>query len=204
MFAYCTNNPVNFHDPTGLCKNTFSIYFKVDCNSRTCKTSSSYNPGFIETFLQHMARPRKEGRTSSVGITGGSSFGGATGGKSRVLSVDNSYNYEIQESTSYGGSTGLAGSSAGLQFTFTNAPHVHDLTGTSSAYGVTIVGVAGLSVDYIEFVPASRPNTTCWGINVVIAFGAEGEIHASENYTTSESTIFNPFLWLHEKLYGGE
>ena len=151
-----------------------------------------------------MARQRKDGRTSSVGITGGTSFGGATGGKSRVLSVDNSYNYEIQESTSYGGSTSLAGGSAGLQFTFTNAPNVHDLTGTSKAYGATIVGIVGMTIDYIEFVPASRPDTTCWGINVVIAFGAEGEIHAFENYTTAESKIFNPFLWLRGKIYGGK
>ena len=42
MFAYCGNNPVNFHDPTGLCQHTFSIYFKVDCGQEDCPTSSAY------------------------------------------------------------------------------------------------------------------------------------------------------------------
>jgi len=44
MFAYCNNNPTNFQDPAGRCKNTFSIYFKVDCGSEKCKTSSNYKP----------------------------------------------------------------------------------------------------------------------------------------------------------------
>ena len=42
MFTYCTNNPVNFHDPTGLCKNTFSFYFKVDCGQKNCPQSKNY------------------------------------------------------------------------------------------------------------------------------------------------------------------
>ena len=42
MFAYCGNNPVNFHDPTGLCQHTFSIYFKVDCKQSDCPTSRYY------------------------------------------------------------------------------------------------------------------------------------------------------------------
>ena len=42
MFVYCTNNPINFQDPIGLCKNTFSIYFKVDCGESDCPTSHYY------------------------------------------------------------------------------------------------------------------------------------------------------------------
>jgi RHS repeat-associated protein len=42
MFAYCTNNPVNFWDPAGTCKNAFSIYFKVDCGQVTCPSSASF------------------------------------------------------------------------------------------------------------------------------------------------------------------
>ena len=44
MFAYCNSNPVNFCDPTGLCKNTFCIYLKADCGQDNCKTSSAYLP----------------------------------------------------------------------------------------------------------------------------------------------------------------
>ena len=66
------------------------------------------------------------------------------------------------ESTSHGASTG-SGGSAGLTLCVTNAPHVRDLTDKSDSYGLTVVGLAGMSIDYVTFVPASRPDTVCWG-----------------------------------------
>ena len=42
MFTYCNNNPANYIDPAGTCKNTFCYYLKVDCGNVYCPTSESY------------------------------------------------------------------------------------------------------------------------------------------------------------------
>lgn len=55
-----------------------------------------------------------------------------------------------------------------------------------------------MSIDYIEFNPDSNPNKTCRGISVIIAFGAEADIHAAENDTKSTNS-WNPFLELRKK-----
>ena len=106
-----------------------------------------------------------------------------------------------QETTSLGASTG-AGGSGGLVMTYTNATNVQDLSGLSNSKGFTLVAAAGLSVDFITFIPESNPNTTCWGISIAIAIGGELEAHAAQNYTTSKRS-WNPFIALRDFLYGG-
>ena len=205
MFVYCNNNPVNIYDPDGRCSRFLGFLWKVDCGKSTCETSRNYadkEPGSFEKFLTHMARPRKEGNTFSVGLSGGATAAGITTGKSGVLSVDTSYNYALQDTTTIGSAPGLGGS-GGLVITYTNATDVQDLAGASVSYGVTLVSAAGISIDYITFTPSSNPSTTCWGISIVVSLGGEFEAHAAENFTTSTSS-WNPFIALRDFLYGGQ
>lgn len=148
-----------------------------------------------------MARPREEGNTFSVGLSGGYSGVGITAGESRVLSVDTSHNYAFQKTSTMGAASG-AGGSAGLVITYTNATNVHDLEGYSESTGFTFVAIGGMTIDYITFSPSSKPGTTCWGISVVISVGGEFEGHTVENYT-APSNSWNPFLALRDYLYGG-
>lgn len=203
MFVHCNNNPVNFADPSGMyisCRVTWQCF--SDGGSGPLPASrTSEESDFLEWFLLHMARPREEGNTFSVGLSGGYSSAGFAAGKSVVLSADTSFNYAIQETTSTGVAPGIGGS-GGMVMTYTNATDVQDLTGASISYGATIVPLTGLSVDYITFNPPSDPNTTCWGISVVISLGGEFDVHGAENYTTSTSS-WNPFIALWNLLYGG-
>ena len=192
------------YDPDGMCSRFLGFLWKIDCGKSTCETSKNYvnkETSFFESFLTHMARPRKEGNTFSVGLSGGTSFNGFLGGKSAVLSVDTSHNYALQSTTTAGAASG-AGGSFGLILTYTNATDVQDLSGLSYSYGGTFAPAAGISIDYITFTPGSNPNTTCWGVSIVISLGGEFEIHAAENYTTSKSS-WNPFIALRNFLYGG-
>jgi hypothetical protein len=93
------------------------------------------------------------------------------------------------------------GGSAGLILTYTNAKNVQDLSGFSNAIGGTFVSGRGVSIDYITFTPSSNPNTTCWGISVILSVGGEVEFHTTDNNTTSTSS-WNPFKELSEFLYG--
>ena len=201
MFAYCGNNAVNMLDSTGT-RFRLNRCLAPDTPCASSPKEDESPSDFFENYLKHMARPRKDGHTFSVGYSGGSGIGGATGGKSGVISVDTSYNYAIQETTSTGTSTG-GGGSIGLAFTYTNANSIRDLNGESVSYGATIVAATGISVDIIRFSAATDPSVSCWGISVVILFGGEVDIHASDNYTTTKTKIWNPFDWLRDLLYGG-
>ena len=188
MFAYCRNNPV----------------VRIDINGTADKSIEEDNDdkesrSFGKDFLAHMARQRTNGHTFSVGFAVGSLWGDSGGGKTHCLSVDNSYNYAIQESASVstGGGTGT---SAGLIFTYTSADNVQDLAGSSTAYGGTICAVFGISLDYIQFSPPTKPEQKCWGISVSLLFGAGADIHRSDAYTTS-SKSWNPFMALLDLLY---
>ena len=192
------------YDPDGRCSRFLGCLWLVDCGQADCETSKSNpnrKPGFFQEFLTHMARPREEGNTFSVGYSGGYTGGVVTAGKSGVLSVDTSHNYAFQETTTMGAATG-SGVSAGLVMTFTIATNVHDLEGYSESKGFTIVALGGITIDYITFSPSSKPDTTCWGISVVLSAGGEVECHTAENYTTP-SNSWNPVLALRELLYGG-
>ena len=188
MFAYCRNNPV----------------VRIDINGTADKSIEEDNDdkesrSFGKDFLAHMARQRTNGHTFSVGFAVGSLWVDSGGGKTHCLSVDNSYNYAIQESASVstGGGTGT---SAGLIFTYTSADNVQDLAGSSTAYGGTICAVFGISLDYIQFSPPTKPEQKCWGISVSLLFGAGADIHRSDAYTTS-SKSWNPFMALLDLLY---
>jgi len=105
MFAYCGNNAVNMLDSTGT-RFRLNRCLAPDTPCASSPKEDESPSDFFENYLKHMARPRKDGHTFSVGYSGGSGIGGATGGKSGVISVDTSYNYAIQETTSTGTSTG--------------------------------------------------------------------------------------------------
>ncbi len=190
-------------DFNGTCSK-FIGFIKVDCGNPNCETSRKYinrEPGYFEKLLSHLARPRKNGNTFSVGLIGASNNGGIMAGKSGVLSVDTSHNYAFQGTTTMGAAPGIGGS-GGLIFTYTNATDVQDLAGASKSYGFTLVATAGVSIDYITFTPASNPNAKCWGVSVAILAGGEAEVHGAENYTTSTKS-WNPLIALRKRLYGG-
>ena len=191
-------------DIDGTCSKFLGFLWKIDCGEASCPTSKNYennSPSNMEMFLTHMARTRSEGNTFSAGFSGGYTGGGVTAGGSCVLSVDTSHNYAFQRTTTMGAATG-AGASAGLVMTYTNATNVHDLEGYSESAGVTLVAIGGITIDYITFSPGSNPDTTCWGISVVISAGGELECHTVENYT-APSKSWNPFGALRDFLYGG-
>ena len=203
MFAYCNNNPVNRYDPDGLCSRFLGFLWKKDCGMKTCSSSKNYEaplPSTFESFLESMARPRVNGNTFSVGFTGSTAIGGVLARKTGVLSVDTSYNYAFQKTTTTGVTTG-AGASAGVVLSFTNATNVNDLAGISESAGFTVAAPLGISLEGVRFVPASDPDRQCYGINIIIAFGAEVEIHSAQNYTIS-NRVWNPFLSLKGELYG--
>ena len=193
-FAYCGNNPVNCVDPTGYDAsfvNSFSSKMKdawIKGYDYVCQAESY---GAYKKFAEHLTRPRENGSTFSFGFTGGYTSGGVTGGKSYALSVDSSYNYALQKTESVGVATGI-GASGGIAISFTDATNVNDLNGKSLSRGVTLISIFGISIDYIEFNPASNPDKTCRGINVVISAGGELDFHAMENYTTTIKQ-WNPF-----------
>ena len=60
MFAYCTNNPANYIDNKGTCKNTFSIYLKVDCMQVDCPTSDAYGSIDITDKLNNAMKENAE------------------------------------------------------------------------------------------------------------------------------------------------
>ena len=199
MFTYCKNNTPNRDDPTGLCSRFLGI--KIDCLRSTCESSKNYGkPGFLEQFLTHLARPRENGHTFSVGLAGSTSLGGASQGMSGVLSVDSSFNYALQETKSLGNGLGTGGS-GGLVFTYTNASNVQDLAGASSAYGFTLVSILGISLDYITFSPASNPDTICNGLSLTLSLGGEADLHGTDNYTTSTPS-WNPIIELRKLIFG--
>ncbi len=204
MYAYCYNNPVAYSDSEGnrpivgagpISKETVEQKKQsvAAMNPKITKTEKWSKPKkrAVEEFSSHMARPREDGSTFSVGITGGYTSGGISIGKTSVLSVDSSYNYAVQKTESFGISTGVGGS-IGIVFSFTNASNVQDLVGASESKGITLVGLSGVSIDYVTFNPASNPYETCYGINVAISIGGELEYHKLENYTVSTNS-FNPF-----------
>ena len=192
-------------DADGQCSKFLGFLWEIDCGDPNCPTSKNGSRGVInslEWFLTHMARPRKNGNTFSADISIGASEGGVMAGKSYAISADTSFNYAAQKTTTSGASTG-AGGSLGLALMYTNASDVQDLEGYSDSYGFTIVGIGGVAIDYITFVPRSNPDTTCWGINVTIAAGGEMEFHTAQNYTAS-SKSWNPFLKLRDMLPWGQ
>ena len=42
MYTYCLNNPVNMHDPDGLCSRFLGFLWKIDCYQATCSNSVLY------------------------------------------------------------------------------------------------------------------------------------------------------------------
>ena len=200
MFAYCNNNPVLFMDSLGL-RARLNIKMAIDGGIGSLHQKEN-DGNIIKKMLDSMTDSRDTGNTFSVGITYGYNNGGAIIGKSAVLSADTSHNYALQETTTFGGGIGFGGS-LGITMSYTNATNVQDLSGVSDSYGFTIVGALGISVDYISFVPASNPNTTCWGITVAISLGSEMDAHMGQNYTTS-SNSWNPLVKLRDFLFGGK
>ena len=204
MYSYCSNNPVMYSDDNGMCSRFLGVFWKVDCKNPNCSSSRMYKhrtPGTFEEYLEKMTQPRKSCCTVSVGLSAGSTTGGNTIGKSAVLSIDTSYNYALQETTTTGVSTG-EGTSFGLTFTYTNAENVQDLSGSSEAIGGSIVALGGFAVEYITFVPASAPDKTCYGVSVTLSMGAEAEVHSVWNETSSTNS-WNPLKKLKGYLYGG-
>lgn len=94
------------------------------------------------------------------------------------------------------------GASGGLSLTWTNAKYVSDLNGSSDVAGFTAIGLVGISVDCLIFVPASEPNTTKYGICVSILWGAGADIHAGTSYT-QPLWSGNPISWLIDMINGG-
>lgn len=200
MFAYCGNDPINFADAAG----TRREYVR-DLGAGVGTVCANYVSSVddiesFEDFLRHMARPRKDGNTFSAGLALGTSYPGGLAGESYVLAVDTSHNYAFQQTSSLGASSGLGGS-VGLVMTYTNATNVHDLEGSSISYGGTYAWGGGLSFEFFTFSPKSNPNSTCWGVNIIISLGGEAEVHMAENYTTSTDS-WNPFDALREAIYG--
>ena len=187
MFAYCRNNVVNRKD---MCGNK---------DEDVAQQEEDEEESFWESFLNHMARQRKEGHTFSVGYVVGALWGSAGGSNSGCISVDNSYNYALQDSSSLNAGIGT-GVSGGLVFTYTSADNVQDLRGESEAYGFTLCGSLGISVDYITFTAASNPSEKCWGISVGLLAGAEVDIHAGNSYTRSKKS-WNPFKALKDWIF---
>ena len=176
MCAYCRNNPITRKDSLG--------YSDEDATDEDNESPWS-------KFFSHMARQRKNGHTFSVGYVYSGLWGGFGAGKSGCIAVDNSYNYALQgtDSLSVGDGTGASG---GLVFTYTNADSVQDLRGTSTSTGITLCGVFGIALDYVEFTAATNPQKKCWGISVSILIGAQADAHKSESYTESTPS-WNPF-----------
>ena len=202
MYSYCQNNPVMFSDKNGMCSKFLGFLWKIDCKNPNCSTSRKYinrTPGFLEETLTKLTRPREDGATFSVGGSFGSTVGGNMLGKSGVLSVDSSYNYALQETTSTGVATG-EGVSFGLVLTYTNASNVQDLSGYSESTGGSFVAVGGFAIDVISFNPASNPEKTCWGVSVTLSGGIEAEAHSASNDTTSTDS-WNPLKSLKGYLY---
>ena len=189
MFAYCRNNPVNRKDSDGM-------------SDENVKDDESQNntENFLKWFLSHMSRQRKDGHTFSVGYTVGATWGDSGGSITKCISVDNSYNYAIQQSDSLCAGMGT-GASGGLSFSYTSADNVRDLEGASSSYGATICNGFGIAVDYVTFTAATNPNKKCWGITVSLLCGAEADMHRSESFTTSKLKIWNPFKALLDRIY---
>ena len=189
-FLYCGNNAVNFSDPDG---------YRYVCN--TFHGGGTKKRNIFEKILDSITTPTLQGGTFSVGVSAGSSWGGAGGGWSGCVSVDTAYNYALQETTSLSASTG-GGASGGLAFTCTNAKDVQDLSGESNCRGVTLCGIAGISIDLISFVPASNPDTINWGICVTLLVGADFDGHRAVSNTESTRS-WNPFKELKRLLQGG-
>ena len=214
MFAYCGNNPTSHTDPTGHASwgtNTVAI---SDCKSGLTPGIATYLLTIMESeqrntpvkesvvgILDAINTPSNDGRTFSVALTGSTIFGNSGAGKSYSLSVASGNHYALQTTETFSVASGM-GASVGLALTLTNAKYVSDLNGRSDAVGFTAVGLMGISIDYLTFVPASEPSTTKHGICVSILWGADTDIHAGTSYTQTQR-YYNPISWLIEKINGG-
>ena len=200
MFVYCLNNPVLLYDPNGNFSRLLSLFKNFVRKTVSVISADNSGSGFFEDFLNKLISPREKGNTFSFGVSYGYSSGGVSGNKSKVLSVDTSYNYALQETISSGSSTGVGGS-AGLLFSYTNAPNVEDLNDISKSWGGTFASSVGLSVDFVRFSSATIPDKEFYGFDVVISIGAEAEVHKQDNMTTT-TDIWRPIRYIKERLYG--
>jgi len=186
MFAYCNNNPINLIDSTGTLSRKPFLPYCIDPEGNSFEST-------LGEYIDRIARPVERtlddllAHTHSTGVVLGGNTGGLTMGKSLCVSNDNSGNFALQESTSLGGSTSFGfGLSGGFAHTITNAHNVQDLSGMSTAWGVTICLGNGISVDVISFEPS--PGVRKWGLTVAYVWGAEFEVHASETNTVSTNS----------------
>jgi len=185
MFAYCLGNPIQYIDYQG---------------NLPKKAADQEKPTIKEMLIQileAMISPKDEGNTFAISGTISNSMIGNGSATSFGVAADSSFNYALQKTTSLTNSSGGAGSSAGIAFSWTNARSVQDLSGLSQSYGVTMVAEFGMSIEYVTFEPASQPGRTCSGINVVILFGAEAGVGGANNVTYSTDS-WNPIRELLE------
>ena len=183
MFAYCLNNPVCYLDSTGyIATSAFS----------TAAYATGGDQSIIQEILEHITTISEDNITSSVGITGFASYFGSGAGGSLAVGVDSSYNYAGLRSINFGVGSSLGASAmVGINFQLTNADVVTDLKGVSKSYGFTAAALCGIAIDIVQFIPASNPDTTCWGVSVTIGLGMGADIHASQSNTATTKT-WNP------------
>lgn len=113
MYAYCLNNSICYKDVDGTRpidslsvssesaderERAFALQNKMALD-RSKASASSNDKSIIETILEVTTTPGSNGSTCSFGYTAGSNWGGAGGGVSGNISVDNSHNYALQHST---------------------------------------------------------------------------------------------------------
>ena len=164
MFAYCTNNPVNFHDPTGLCKNTFSIYFKVDCGSTKCKTSRNYKPALC--------------LVSANGLYGSVNVGAFTLSGALTLAVDTKGNVQVQATAGFDvTSAGSLSASAGMINSWYIAPDISSLLGDAYSLGTSkTIKQTSVPVPLTKGVDVVQTGDGYWGASV--SSGVAGRINS--------------------------
>ncbi len=181
MFAYCMNNPVNMSDPSGAFGVFFSLLNKIV--NKALSINNTEKPDFWSRFFDAVVSSDNSGNTFSTGFTAGTSYDGYSVSGSCVLSVDTSYNYEVQKVISDGVSTGV-GCSGGIVLSYTNANNVEKLRGNSESVGFTLASVPGISINLTTFSDNANPNKNYFGVDVILCAGASVEVHDYYNYTT--------------------
>ena len=179
MFAYCANNPIAYHDYTGMLPTNNQIQSQF-------MTESGY--GWVERYVTIPKKELFSGTISTGGV--GAAYAGGGAEASVGFVIDGKGNAGLVETLGVGAGTPSAG--GGIYISYSTAPTIDKLAGTAYYVGgsIDILGIS-LGMETSIFNDNIDPGITYVSYSFAISFGAP--IPLEEHGGVSYSWV--QFLW---------